>query len=86
MLEKRQWHCGQRIAPANRSYHFAHNKTPDGNSKGRVEPEDGLSSLSGIVPMGRFSAGGVWLHELRQPKPANATFARVSHRRAIASR
>ncbi len=24
--------------------------------------------------MGRFSAGGVRLHELRQPKPANATF------------
>ena len=53
-------------------------KTPDCNSKGRVEPEDGLSPLSGEsshwgeFPMGRFSAGGARLHELRQPKPANA--------------
>ena len=53
-------------------------KTPDGNSKGRVEPEDGLSPLSGEsshwgeFPMGRFSASGTRLHELRQPKPAAA--------------
>lgn len=53
-------------------------KTPDGNSKGRAEPEDGLSPLSGEsshwgeFPMGRFSASGTRLHELRQPKPAAA--------------
>lgn len=32
-------------------------KTPDDNSKGRVEPEDGPSPLSGIVPLGRIPNG-----------------------------
>ena len=55
-----QRHCGQRVAPANRSYRFAHNKkTTDDNSKGRVEPEDGLSPLSRIVPLGRIPNGTI---------------------------
>lgn len=55
-----QWHCGQRIAPANRGNRFAHNKkTPDDNSKGRVEPENGLSPLSRIVPLGQIPNGTI---------------------------
>ena len=34
-------------------------KTPDDNSKGRVEPEDGLSPLSRIVPLGRIPNGTI---------------------------
>lgn len=39
-------------------------KTPDDDSKGRVEPEDGLSPLSGIVPLGRIPNGTI-LHRRR---------------------
>ena len=54
-------------------------KTPDGDSKGRVEPEDGPSSLSEIVPLGRIPNGTI-LHRRRAAtrtsatEPANASF------------
>lgn len=39
-------------------------KTLDDNSKGRVEPEDGLPPLNGIVPLGRIPNGTI-LHKRR---------------------
>lgn len=54
-----QWHCGQRIVPANPSYHFAHNKNADGNLEGQVKPEDALFPLNGIAPMERILNGTI---------------------------
>ena len=59
-----QWHCGQRIAPANRGYRFAHNKNArrqferSGRARRRPLP------LSGIVPLGRIPNGTI-LHKRR---------------------
>ena len=42
MLEKPQWHCGRRIAPANRGYLFTHNKNArrqfEGSGRARRRP------------------------------------------------
>ena len=54
-----QWHCGQRIAPANRGCRFAHNK----NARRRFEGSDRARRrplpLSGIVPLGRIPNGTI---------------------------
>ena len=54
-----QWHCGQRIAPANRGYRFAHNKNtrrrPGGSGRVRRRPPP----LNGIVPLGRIPNGTI---------------------------
>ena len=54
-----QWHCGQRIAPANRGYRFAHNKNArrrfEGSGRARRRP----LPLSGIVPLGRIPNGTI---------------------------
>lgn len=53
------WHCGQRIAPANRGYRFAHNKNArrrfEWSSRARRRP----LPLSEIVPLGRIPNGTI---------------------------
>lgn len=54
-----QYHCGQRIAPANHGYRFAHNKNArrqfEGSGRARRRP----LPLSGIVPLGRIPNGTI---------------------------
>ena len=54
-----QWHCRQRIAPANRGFRFAHNKNArrrfEGSDRARRQP----LPLSGIVPLGRIPNGTI---------------------------